>query len=283
VTPLALLAAMLLPTAPPAFAADEVPGAKDHPMLSRYPNSRITEYEQNYNAVEFLVAGERGKAPAKRSVEGDATRIKYYHDDPQKQPSALQLIRNYQNAIRQIGGSVLYERLPGDLDGGETTLRATAGGKDVWVKVAVDIFAAPTQAYQLTFVETAAMQQAVTANKLLDELTRNGFVALYINFDTGRADLKDDGVATVREIVALMKSNPGLKLGVEGHTDNAGDAQANKVLSLARANSVAKAVVAGGIDAARLSTAGFGQERPVADNRSEEGRAKNRRVELVKK
>jgi outer membrane protein OmpA-like peptidoglycan-associated protein len=80
-----------------------------------------------------------------------------------------------------------------------------------------------------------------------------------------------------------MKANPGLKLSVEGHTDNAGGAEANKALSLARASSVAKAVVAGGIDAARLSATGFGQERPVADNRSEEGRAKNRRVELVRK
>jgi outer membrane protein OmpA-like peptidoglycan-associated protein len=84
-------------------------------------------------------------------------------------------------------------------------------------------------------------------------------------------------------IATLLKSNPTLKLGVEGHTDNVGDAASNKKLSEARAKSVTAAIVASGVDAARLSAAGFGQEKPVADNRTEEGRAKNRRVELVKK
>ncbi len=108
-------------------------------------------------------------------------------------------------------------------------------------------------------------------------------MALYINFDTGKWELKPDGVASVREIVALMKADPALKLAVEGHTDNVGTPAANKTLSANRANAVMRAVVAGGIAASRLTAAGFGQERPVADNRSEEGRAKNRRVELVKR
>jgi len=123
----------------------------------------------------------------------------------------------------------------------------------------------------------------VKANKLLEELNRNGFIALYINFDTGKWDLKADGTATVAEIVKMLKSAPALKIAIEGHTDNVGQAAANKTLSEKRAQSVMAAVVAGGIDPKRLSAAGFGSERPVADNRGEDGRAKNRRVELVKK
>ncbi|MGH8236936.1 MAG: OmpA family protein [Steroidobacteraceae bacterium] len=76
---------------------------------------------------------------------------------------------------------------------------------------------------------------------------------------------------------------PTLQLGIEGHTDNVGDAASNKKLSEARAKSVTAAIVASGVETARLSAAGFGQDKPVADNRTEEGRAKNRRVELVKK
>jgi outer membrane protein OmpA-like peptidoglycan-associated protein len=209
--------------------------------------------------------------------------LRYFYESVEKQPSPLQLIRNYQNAVKQIGGSVLYERLPKEGDGGETTLQVTTGGKDVWIKVLPDIFGAPTQSYQLVVTEVASMAQVVSANELLQELNKNGFVALYINFDTGKADLKQDGVATVKEIATLMKSNPTLKLSVEGHTDNVGDAASNKKLSEARAKSVTAAIIAGGVDAARLSAAGFGQEKPVADNRTEEGRAKNRRVELVKK
>jgi OOP family OmpA-OmpF porin len=278
----ACLVALLALAAPAALAQDDARGSKDHPLLTRYPGSHIVEYVKNYNAEEFAT-GTRAGQPERKSVEGDATVITYFHNDAEKQPSALQVIRNYQNAIKAIGGQVVYERMPKDGDGGEATLRVTTGGKDVWVRVEPGIFSAPTQSYKLWIVEVAAMQQVVSANKLLDELNKAGFIALYVNFDTGKWDLKADGKATVAEIVTLLKGAPTLRIAIEGHTDNVGQAAANKALSEKRAQSVMAAVVAGGIDAKRLSAAGVGQERPVADNRSEEGRAKNRRVELVRK
>lgn len=278
----AILAIAMAWAATASWAGEDVAGAKDHPLLTRYPDSFITEYTRNYNATEYQV-GARGAQAKVETVEGDTTTLRYFYESPEKQPSPLQLMRNYQNAVKQIGGAVAYERLPKDLDAGETTLKVTTGGKDVWIKVLPDIFSAPTQSYQLVITEVASMAQVVSANELLQELNKNGFVALYINFDTGKADLKQDGVATVKEIATLLKSNPTLKLSVEGHTDNVGDAASNKKLSEARAKSVTAAIVAGGVDAARLSAAGFGQEKPVADNRTEEGRSKNRRVELVKK
>lgn len=277
----AVTLALLLPALVHA-QGDEVPGAKDHPLLSRYPDSRILEYETNFNGVDFRVTGPGGRATEQR-VEGDMTAIRYFHNNADRQPSPLQVIRNYQNAIKSAGGTVVFERLPKDGDGGETTLRATAAGKDVWVKVIPDIFGAPTQSYQLVIVEVAAMSQLVSASQMADALKRDGFIALYITFDTGKADLKPDGLSTVREIVGLMTSDPALRLSVEGHTDNVGTAQANKTLSMARATSVMNAVVAGGIARDRLTADGFGQERPVADNRTAEGRSKNRRVELVRK
>ena len=285
-TPLALrhfaFAALFALAAPMATAQEDARGSKDHPLLTRYPGSHIVEYEKNFNSVEFAT-GAKGGEPVRKAVEGDATIITYFHSSPEKQPSALQVIRNYQNAIKAIGGEVVYERLPREGDGGETTLKVATGGKEVWVRLEPGIFSAPTQSYKIWVVEVAQMQQVVSANKLLDELNKNGFIALYINFDTGKWDLKADGTATVAEIVKMLKSAPALKIAIEGHTDNVGLAGANKVLSEKRAQSVMAAVVAGGIDPKRLSSAGFGSERPVADNRGEEGRAKNRRVELVKK
>jgi outer membrane protein OmpA-like peptidoglycan-associated protein len=265
-----------------ALGQEDIAGSKDHPLLTRYPDSFITEYQKNYNAVEFVVGTNAGE-PVKKTIEGDATTLVYFHKNAERQPSALQVLRNYQNAVKAIGGEVVYERLPKEGDGGETTLHVATGGKEVWVRVEPGIFSAPTQSYKLQVVEVAAMQQVVSANKLLDELNKAGFIALYINFDTGKADLKADGTATVAEIVKMLKSAPSLKIAIEGHTDNVGQPAANKALSEKRARSVMAAIIAGGIDAKRLSAAGFGQERPVADNRSEEGRAKNRRVELVKK
>lgn len=267
----------------PTYAAkDDVRGTKDHPLLTRFPDSRITEYRKNFDAVEFAVGKSAGE-PKRERVEGNATFLSYFYGKPDNQPSPLELIRNYQNAIKGIGGEVVYERLPRDNDGGETTLKLDSGGKEVWVRVEPDIFSAPTQSYKLQIVERAAMQQVVSANRMLDEINNQGYVALHINFDTGKWDLKNDGIATVKEIVTMLKAAPALKIAVEGHTDNVGNAAANKTLSDNRARSVMNAIVGGGIDAKRLSAAGFGQERPVADNRNEEGRAKNRRVELVKK
>jgi len=275
-------AVLLAAFAMPAMAAEDARGSKDHPLLTRYPDSHIVEYVKNYDSVEFAT-GTKGGEPERKAVEGDATVITYFHNNAEKQPSALQVIRNYQNAIKGIGGQVAYERLPKDGDGGETTLRVATGGKDVWVRLEPGIFSAPTQSYKLWIVEVAAMQQVVSANKLLEELNKNGFIALYINFDTGKWDLKADGRATVAEIVTMLKGAPALKIAIEGHTDNVGQAAANKTLSEKRAQSVMAAIVAGGIDAKRLTAVGVGQERPIADNRGEEGRAKNRRVELVKK
>jgi outer membrane protein OmpA-like peptidoglycan-associated protein len=108
-------------------------------------------------------------------------------------------------------------------------------------------------------------------------------VALYINFDTGKSDIKPESKGIIDQIAALLQAHPELKVSIEGHTDNVGTPQNNKTLSLQRAKSVMNAVVQKGIAAARLTAVGWGQEKPIADNRSEEGRAKNRRVEIVKK
>ena len=276
-----LIAGAFALNAAAAIAGDDVRGSKDHPLLTRYPDSRITEYQQNYNSVPFTVGVENG-APKVEKIEGQATQIQYFYNNAEKQPSALQLIRNYQNAIKSIKGEVVYERLPKDGDGGETTMKVQSGGKDIWIKVEPGIWSAPTQSYQLSIVEVEAMAQVVSANALLDALNKDGFIALYINFDTAKSDLKADGEATVKEIVTMMKSAPDLKLSIEGHTDNVGTAASNLKLSEARAKAVMDAVVKAGIDKSRLSSKGLGQTAPIADNRSDDGRAKNRRVELVR-
>ena len=137
--------------------------------------------------------------------------------------------------------------------------------------------------YQMTVVEREPMRQDVTASGLLAALNSDGHVALYINFDTSRAEIRPESRPIVEQVVAMLLANPGLALSVEGHTDATGTAAGNRLLAEQRARSVVAALVAGGVDPARLSAAGYGQERPVADNASEDGRAKNRRVELVKR
>ncbi|MFD1470122.1 OmpA family protein [Hymenobacter caeli] len=108
-------------------------------------------------------------------------------------------------------------------------------------------------------------------------------MALYLNFDTDKATLRPDAQPTLAEVLKLLQQNPGLRLAVQGHTDNAGTPAHNQTLSEDRARAVVAALVGAGTAATRLEAAGFGQTRPVADNATDAGRAQNRRVELVQR
>jgi outer membrane protein OmpA-like peptidoglycan-associated protein len=138
----------------------------------------------------------------------------------------------------------------------------------------------------LTVVESAAMDRGVTvdAAAMAREIAHGGHVALYdIHFDTSQAELKAESRVALHEIARLLKQDPVLKLLVVGHTDNVGDYAANMALSDRRAASVIRELTTThGIAAERLRAAGAGMIAPVASNDTEEGRAKNRRVELVK-
>lgn len=129
------------------------------------------------------------------------------------------------------------------------------------------------------FKMTASLTKADAMKKELDS---KGHIALYINFDTNKATIKTESLPIVDEIQKLLTTNASLKIAIEGHTDNTGIAANNKKLSEERANAVKTALISKGINAARLQTKGWGSDKPVADNTSEENKAKNRRVEIVK-
>ena len=115
----------------------------------------------------------------------------------------------------------------------------------------------------LTIVEQKAMEQEITANEMWQALQKDGFMALYINFDTNKSTIKQESAGIIDQIVGLMKSQPSLKLSIEGHTDSQGTPESNKTLSLNRAKAVIKAVSEGGISESRMSAIGWGQEKPV--------------------
>ena len=107
------------------------------------------------------------------------------------------------------------------------------------------------------------------------------FVFDNLNFETGSTKLTPDSVPTVNSLVAILKAYPAVAVRLEGHTDNTGDAAANKKLSLDRAIVVKEIMITGGVADARIGTDGYGEENPIASNQTDEGRAKNRRTELV--
>ncbi len=252
--------------------AQDAEGCNDHPLFTRMKNFTIRDCEKNFDAVEFTLADSNTE-----TVEGDKTVIHYDLNEGAEVPSALQIIRNYGNAVKSLGGTQLYEEVGGT---GSATFKLVRNNREIWVSITTYN---SNYLYELIILEKGEMVQEVTADAMYNALNKDGFMALYINFDTGKSDIKPESVPIIDQIVALMKAHPDLKISIEGHTDNVGTPASNKTLSEQRAKSVLNAVVEKGIAADRLSSVGWGQDRPIADNRSEDGRAKNRRVEIVKK
>jgi OOP family OmpA-OmpF porin len=142
----------------------------------------------------------------------------------------------------------------------------------------------PTTSFQI--VQEKSFQQTIkkiTADDIVKDLADKGKSILYINFDVDKANVTEDGKSVVAQIATALKKESSLEIAIEGHTDNSGDGEHNKKLSNDRANAVLKQLTLDGIEKSRLSAKGFGAERPLVANDSEENKAKNRRVELIKK
>lgn len=278
----AIILALSLALFVPLFGQDEqtdVEGSKDHPMLSRMPNYYISEYaEQEFGTYDFTKDADGNV----QTVEGHYWSFDYVKKENAKGAGPLQIIRNYISALTKQGAVKLYEEA--GADAASTTLRLPAGGKNIWVYVYS--YWAGDQ-YKLVVVEEAGMKQDVefTAAELSKQLAEKGSVAIRgILFDTGKATIKPESEGVLTQIAELLKNDSELKLEIQGHTDNVGTKAANLKLSQDRAAAVKTHLVAkGGIDATRLTTQGFGDSKPVADNTTEEGRGQNRRVELVKR
>lgn len=118
---------------------------------------------------------------------------------------------------------------------------------------------------------------------LYDRMMTNGkFITYGITFDVGKATIKPESMGEINRIVQLMTENPDLKFSVEGHTDSTGNPASNQTLSEQRSQAIVAKLVELGIAQDRLTAVGKGQNSPIADNNTDEGRAKNRRVEFVK-
>ncbi len=289
----ALLLAALVPAAA-NWKDPNVAGAQEYRLFKYYPDARVSQYQvRNFDSIKMLTAYRAGdpKPATFEDIEGKVIKYTYDHNPA---TSGLEILRNYQNVLAAKGFETIIagkvENYPGALlnNGGADDLigfwRWQEPGKGM---IYVHLFAwAGGGSSWLEIVETKAMEQKLQGNAaaMLDALQKTGRVAVYgINFDTAKATIKPDSDAVLQQVLALLTQNAELKIAIEGHTDNAGaPAFDNKKLSENRAGAVKFWLVGHGIDADRLDTAGFGDTKPLADNATEDGRAKNRRVELVR-
>jgi OOP family OmpA-OmpF porin len=245
-------------------------GCVENKVVTRMPGCFILRCDhQDYSVADIP----RTVSERNHKVEGELEAT-VYRCPAGKSP--LELGRNTETALKNAGFNILYT----DVYSGGARFYMTAQKDGQWVKLYV-----VSDAYELTAIKQKQMEQVMTANAdgWAQQINQSGRVSVYgINFDTGKSTIRPDSEPALNELVKLLKANTAWAMAVAGHTDNVGTQASNVVLSRERAQSVISWLSAHGIDGARLVPAGFGDTRPVAENKDEAGRQKNRRVDLVK-
>lgn len=270
----AAAAALSLLAFPATAQEKDVAGSKDHPLLTRMPGYYISTYEpKDFDSVDMsaYLTGDEAR------WDGKVTRLTYAVKAGTKPISMVQIGRNHAEAIKRAGGKILAD------SGREVLGRFEKNGVKTWVFCSAHNEGA---SYDLTVVEAKAMEQEVVADAaaLKSGLAAEGKVAVYgILFDTNKSVVKPESEPALVQITKLLQQDAKLQLFVVGHTDGVGTPEANQKLSADRAAAVVKALVSRGVSAARLKAMGVGPYAPVSTNRNEEGRARNRRVELVER
>ena len=282
----------------------DVAGSRDYPGIGRFKGSIITGYRvKDFDAARFQAAPFKdGKPTDPRKLEGRITRIAYRTNPG---PSILEVSRNFETQLEKAGfekliscdadecGGIPFAEaidvLPIPmmwLDGFKFRYYAAKkadGGRETWASIAVSENNGHIHAQLVVAVLGAIENKMVDAAQMKKGLGEKGHIALYgIYFDTDKAVIKPESKPTLDEMAKLLRGEPGLKVFIVGHTDSQGGYEHNMTLSRQRAEAVAAALTRSyKIARNRLFTAGVGWLAPVGSNASEDGRALNRRVELV--
>ena len=254
-------------------AQEDAAGCKDSPLLTRLAGCAIADCSKSdFDAAELQTS--LSKDPRTTHVEGKVEKVHYTCTGK----SALQVRRNAEGALKASGFVLDFS----GYDVPEHYVTAHKGGQ--WVAVVASEMTGDS-AYIVTTVLTEAMKQEMTsdASAWAAAINQSGRAAVYgIEFDTAKATLKPESEKVLGDVLSLLQAQADWKMRIEGHTDSTGTKAGNQALSQQRAAAVAAWLVAKGVAAGRLTAVGMGDTKPIADNSTDDGRAKNRRVELVK-
>lgn len=312
--PVILCAAMALAAIPADGQAQDVDGASDHPLLTRFEGARIAAYEASDFDAVTLPAGPvaNDDTPEETlALEGRITRLAY-HIPEAKTP--LEVARNYEQALEDGGFEIVFACGGAECGTGfgrhviqtggvfrrgfdravfNDRSRAVLAAREtdeetvhILLYIMEDRANSRTLIRQIV-VESEAMatgQVAVRdAEALRSALETDGRVTVEgVFFETDSAEIRPESAEALAEMAALLDGAPEISVFIVGHTDNQGDFAYNQGLSERRAGSVAAALASGhGIEAGRMRAMGVANLAPIASNASEAGRERNRRVELV--
>ena len=247
---------------PPATVPERFQDGEDFPYLSHFPGAKLGGTEHLEGPMDLRIPG-HSEDPL---LVGSGSIMKRYAQPANL--SSLEFATVYRNALDKAGWQIIDVSAGSDAS---VTAHYASHGRDIWT-------------YMHMIAGDISVQVAdAGAEDLKQKLEKECHVALYgIHFDFNKATLRPDSEPLLNKIADLLKNNPTLVVELQGHTDNVGGDDYNSKLSQSRAGAVVTWLKAHGITSTRLSAHGYGRSHPVADNVSEEGRAKNRRVELAK-
>lgn len=290
----------LLNAAPTLAAKQE---KTDHPLVSPYAGSTIYSKDvKQYDEYRVFKGWDKdAKKYNEETLEGKVTRI-FYKNPPER--SVLELYRNYETALKKEGVEVLYECNQKKMEcvdgyvGAHLRQQfniASIGNKDgryMFAKLEQDdqtaylmlaVGAANTDVHVVEMKKMDTGMVSINVEMLAEGLDKKGFVVVEgIYFDTDKTDLKPESKPALEQVAELLKQRADLKLYVVGHTDMQGSLTHNMTLSAGRAKTVVTTLVSDySIAADRLEGHGVGPLAPVATNKDDGGKAKNRRVVLV--
>jgi outer membrane protein OmpA-like peptidoglycan-associated protein len=305
---LLLLACRLAP------ADSDVAGSQDFAGFPRYPGFVITDYDEDNPASVDLPAARPLPIDAAHvetiHLTGHRYVIRYELDSDVNTPSIWQVQEYYDQRAADGGYQVEKSGAVGDVS---ETFAREQDGRQTWVCVepgasAISLIAiessgpsvplghAPSASVAPSSVAAAPAKSAPRAaaatsgtdtsadageDPLYVALVRDGRVLLPLTFLPGKPDVAADAQPYIDRVVRMLQKHPQARLVIQGHTDNTGDPDYNRTLSDERARAIRALIASGGISRRRLSAIGLGGENPVAPNNTAEGRAQNRRIELV--
>ena len=252
----------LLPPTPP-----------DHRLLGHMPGY-VADPPEKHALEEVIFPLPAGEDTREIKVQGARTDIAYAPAPGAALASDLDIQLNYRNALAAIGAQILFT------DAATTIARLDDNGRVLWAK----IWSQET-AINLTLVDEKGFKSAVkpiSAETLKAALDARGRAGLYLPFLFNRPTPRPDATPMIAELARLLRENPKLRLTIEAHTDNIAPRAESLSLATSRATALRDALAQTGIDPTRLTPIGIGPDRPLADNTTSEGRARNRRVVIIR-
>ena len=246
---------------PPAATPEPVNAtAGDFPWLGPLPGWQFRSSVADTDPFRFSITG-----AADLELVAPSSIIKTYRQPPDGMSDSL-FHAAYHDALIKAGWTILYDRQNVSL-----TAHFTQNGRNLWATL-----------YKSEFNEIRVADAGAVNKDMSSDLKTSCHVEIYgVLFDFNKSTIQPASDPVLQQILDLLKKNPTQKIEVQGHTDNVGGDAYNQTLSEARAKAIVSWLTQHGIATARLTAKGFGKTRPIADNATDVGRAKNRRVEIA--